>query len=32
MKKTDFGPTDIRLPAELTLQVEWNYYAEQRSL
>ena len=32
MKKTDFGTTDIRLTAELTLQVEWNYYAEQRSI
>ena len=32
MKKTDFGTTDIRLTKELTLQVEWNYYAEQRSI
>lgn len=32
MKKTSFGTTDIRLTEELTLQVEWNYYAEERSI
>ena len=32
MKKTDLGMTEIRLTKELILQVEWYYYAEQRSI
>ena len=32
MKKTDLGMTEIRLTKELTLQVEWYYYAENRSI
>jgi hypothetical protein len=31
MRKPDFGTTDIRLTKELTLNVEWLYYAEERS-
>jgi len=32
MRKADFGETDIRLTEGLTLNVEWNYYAEERSI
>ena len=32
MKKTDLGMTEIRLTKELTLQVEWYFYVEERSI
>jgi hypothetical protein len=32
MRKADFGETDIRLTEGLTLNVEWNYYAEERGI